>query len=226
MPINIPACSHNAFFWLGWRLFGAAAPEGFLCESVKPKFGKKAKRDLQEPLTLASIPLVITIGIWVWDLPHSAHREFGFCEFCSWAICCYHLPCRSVLGTCCGKETKIFRFPDYCPCFCHLPPSCEQVQRKKECRKIFFDQEQHHMVTLVLLHSLLFRRSLCTEEGNFIMIVCKDFQQSELMICRDYLVNCERYLICPATEEAQWLTVWGTTMIFARSTSHKREHLV
>lgn len=38
------------------------------------------------------------------------------------------------------------------------------------------------MVTLVLLRSLLLRRSLCREEGNFIMIICKDFQPSELMI--------------------------------------------
>lgn len=99
---------------------------GFLCESVKPKSGKKAKRDLQEAPTLVSI-----IEILFWKLPHSALREFGFCEFCSWTICSYHLPCRSVSGACCGKETKIFRFPDYCPCFCHLPPSCAQVQRKK-----------------------------------------------------------------------------------------------
>lgn len=143
----------------------------------KVKVCQKAKRDLQEAPTFASILLVVTILTLVWKLPCSAHREFGLCEFCSWTVCLYHLPRRNLLWKG-SKDLQISRLlPLFLPSFTlFCIGSKEKDHRKKDCRNIFFDQEQHHMITLVSLHSLLFRRSLCTEEGNFIMIVCKDFQ--------------------------------------------------
>lgn len=216
----------QCLFLTGMAFIWGCSPWGIFMWICKAKIWQKSK----ERSSGTSYPCKHPTGDHHWHMglgpsPFSPQRIWVL-----WILLLSYLLLPSALQVCVRnllwKGNKDLQISRLLPLF--LPPSTLlwTGSKKKDCRKIFFDQEQHHMVTLVLLHSLLFRRSLCTEEGNFIMIVCKDFQQSELMICRDYLVNCERYLICPATEEAQWLTVWGTTMIFARSTSHKREHLV
>lgn len=147
---------------------------------------QKAKRDLQEAPNIVSILLVVTILTLVWKLPHSAHREFGLCEFWSSIVCGYHLPCRSVLGTCCGKEAKI-QISRLLPLF--LPSStllCIGLKKKAERQIILWPGAAPYGYPGSLALFIIQKEPLYRGR-KFYNDCLQDFQQSELMICRDYM---------------------------------------
>lgn len=204
---------------------------------------------------LRELPADFYVNLWSPDLAKSKERLSGSSYPCEhpagshhpdigletspfspqriWALWILLLKCLllpSALQICLRnplwKGNKDLQSSRLLPLFLPSPTLLCTGSKKKAHRKIFFDQEQHHIVTLVLLHSI-FQKEPVYRGGKFY----NDCRQ-EFSIIRTYdpqglfVVDCERCLICPATEEAQWLTVWGITMIFARSTSHKGEHLV